>query len=120
MIWARSSLSGIHDMMHPQDPIEAWRQCLFPTGSSIESIDSLHAELALADSWVAEDIVPFLERGMYKPDADTVMNQLSKLEAKLLRAIEAADMNEKGILTSYLNYCEILEAAYSAFLTIGS
>jgi hypothetical protein len=46
-----------------QEAYAAWRLQPFPSGSTNDEIDELHADLALVDSCVAETVLPFVERG---------------------------------------------------------
>ena len=40
-----------------------WRAEPFPPGSTCDDLDELHADLALIDTWVADTVVPYAERG---------------------------------------------------------
>ena len=41
-----------------------WRTRPFPRGSPIGSVDELRADLALADTMVADTVIPWFERGV--------------------------------------------------------
>lgn len=54
-------------MDHFSRAVEAWRREPFPPGSATDALDELHADLALADSWLAEAVIPFVDRGVFEP-----------------------------------------------------
>jgi len=91
----------------------AWRREPFPHGGSDEQVDELHADLALADSWVAESVIPFVERGQFLPAQVDVVQGL-----RLLRERAAAHRSPDRAM-EYLKYVELLSDVYDAFLQEG-
>jgi len=47
--------------------VATWRSQPFPSGSINDALDELHADLVLADTWVAEAVIPFVDHGALQP-----------------------------------------------------
>jgi hypothetical protein len=88
----------------------AWRREPFPGGSSDDAADELHADLALADTWVAEAVIPFIESGRSAPAQVDVLGELQALRDR------AATLNDPERAKKYLAYVERLSDVYSGFL----
>ncbi len=65
-----------------EDAVATWRDQAFPPGSATDALDELHADLALADTWVAESVIPFVEHGLHKPARVDVVTGLRDLGAR--------------------------------------
>lgn len=99
-----------------EDVYDAWRNCSFPRGSADDSLDELHADLALADSWVAESVIPFVKRGLYQPAEVDVIGELGKLRD---RAVELRRVGGEvaRLSDAYRDYADLLLRVYKSFLT---
>jgi hypothetical protein len=99
-----------------QSAYAAWRHQSFPTGSADDSVDELHANLILADTWVAEAAIPFFESGVYRPAAVDVIGEIRKLDdlARELRSGLAEEHQRQ--VDEYRHYAGLLIAVYEEFL----
>lgn len=88
-----------------------WRSEPFPSGSTRDDLDELHADLALVDVWVADTVVPYAERGVVVPPAGVDIHQAI---AGLAERLEGISRDE----TDAVSAGEI--AAYSRYLTLTS
>ena len=66
-------------MTELDDACESWQRQPFPPGSSDDAIDELHADLALADSWIAEAVLRLVEHGQLKFARVDVIDELRTL-----------------------------------------
>ncbi|MCU1362891.1 MAG: hypothetical protein JWM55_719, partial [Acidimicrobiaceae bacterium] len=113
---ATSSRSGTDDMDDFRDLVSRWRDQPFPPGSSDESIDELHSELALADSWVADSVIPYIERGVRIPGKVDVVGKLRELQTRAMELARGSDASSQPVLQDYLRRIEILTQIYQSFL----
>jgi hypothetical protein len=97
-------------MANLADAYAAWRRQPFPHGSADGVVDELHADLALADSWVAESVIPFVERARFMPAGPDVLHELRKMHDR------AAALRDPARATEYLTYIALLSDVYGAFL----
>lgn len=95
------------------DAYAAWRREPFPRGGSDDVVGELHADLALADSWVAESIIPFVERQRFVPAQVDVPQELRVIRER------AAALGDPDRAREYLRYAELLSDVYGAFLREG-
>ncbi len=101
------------------DAARAWRASPFPSGSTNDEIDELHAELVNVDNWVAEVLVPYIDRqAAWTPavDVQAGIQSVRTQASHLLEVLE--DPAEKSAVESYDRYAQLLEAAYERFLEI--
>jgi hypothetical protein len=77
-------------------------------------LDEVRADLALADTWVAESVIPFVERGQFLPAQVDVLQEL-----RLLRE-RAATLSSSDRATECQRYAELLSGVYEAFLREGA
>jgi len=80
-------------------------------------LDELHADLALADTWVAETVIPFVEHGVSDPARIDVVNELRKLRSRAEELGRASDGEEARLAASYRDYFDVLLRVYAGFLT---
>lgn len=97
---------------------KAWRDCSFPPGSADDAIDELHADLALADHWVVESVVPYVERGIYKPAHVDVLTELSQLRERAERLLPVASAGDAQIVLAYREYVDLLSEVSESFLAL--
>ena len=95
------------------EAFEAWRRVPFPMGSPEDDLDELHADIALADTWVAESVIPFAEQGTFVPAAVDVLHELQALNDRAMR------FGETDPVAEYLAYVGLLADVYEAFLREG-
>jgi hypothetical protein len=116
MLTARSLPSGISNLIEFEKAYEAWRLRPFPKGSHVDALDELHADLALADTWVAESVVPFIKRGVYSPAQVDVMEILSEVRSRATKLAESVGGADREVAMEYAAYAHLLEIVYEAFL----
>jgi hypothetical protein len=92
------------------DAYEAWRRQPIPRGAADDAVDELHAALVLADSWVAESVIPLVERARFVPAELDVLGELTKMRDR------AVALRDPARVTEYLTYIELLTDVYGAFL----
>lgn len=99
-----------------EDAYEAWRSTAFPVGSARDTLDELHADLALVDTWVAESVIPFAETGRHQPARVDVIEELRRLRARANELAQVGDADDKRLAESYHKYAGILLSVYEGFL----
>jgi hypothetical protein len=82
-------------------------------GSAEDDLGELHADIALADTWVAESVVTYLKRGTFLPAKIDVLHELKALH------IRAIALGNAGGAAEYLQYIDLLSNLYEAFLREG-
>ena len=98
------------------EAVAAWRVLPFPPGSTSEPVDELHADLVLADSWVAESVIPYIERGSRKVSNVDVIGRLNEFSTRATELQESSERPEdRQLLASYRAYIESLLRVYRAF-----
>ena len=95
----------------------SWRNQPFPPGSSFEALDQLHADLVLADTWVAETVIPFVEHGRHEPAHVDVIGELSKLRDRAVQLASTGHEEAQQLANDYREYVELLARVYQGFLT---
>jgi hypothetical protein len=96
--------------------VAEWRRMPFPPGSSIDTLDELHADLVVADSWVAESAIPYLERGVYDPAEFDVLKELRILRDRAANETALSDEAGRELARRYVVYAEVLIRVYVDFL----
>ncbi len=99
-----------------EDAYTTWRSQRFPPGSAHDALDELHADLALADTWVAETVIPFVEHGVHHPARANVRDELRKLRSRAVELGKAGDLEGKRLADSYREYAELLLRVYEGFI----
>ncbi|WP_156786302.1 hypothetical protein [Microterricola viridarii] len=97
---------------------QSWRDAPFPRGSSRDPADEVHANLALYDTWVAESVVPFMDRGIWQPAVPDVLGALENLGGQV-QELRRAGTEDLEALSAYLAYADLLRTVYRAFLRRG-
>jgi hypothetical protein len=95
----------------------AWRDEPIPRGADDERLASLDADLRVADTWVAEDLIPFIEAGQLFESAFEV---LPRLNALLLRArvlVDELDGEDAERAISTARYLRLLVSVYELYLS---
>ena len=98
------------------DLYRRWRGVPFPHGSHRDDVDELHADLALVDTWVAETVVPYVERGLIAPPPKVDIGagvQGIRNRVRVLR--DGATGEELAILNRYMDYVDLIDELYVAF-----
>jgi len=96
-----------------------WREASFPSTTTNENVDELHKELILYDLWVAESVIPFIQKGRYIPAVPDVVDALMQFQERgqeLLLSVEGSDLDS---VRQQLEYATKLYELYSEFLAIG-
>jgi hypothetical protein len=100
-----------------EDSVAAWRDEPFPRGSSTsEALDELHADLVLADTWVAETVLPYVTRGAYVPAQIDIAAGLRELQARADRLRCAGSLADRRLADSYRDYALLQHRAYEELL----
>jgi hypothetical protein len=96
----------------------AWRQRSFPPGSANEAIDELHADLALADSWVADSVIPYEENRIHEPAQVDVLAELTRLRGRADQLASAENADDAQLALAYRDYIDSLSEVYGRFLAL--
>ena len=99
-----------------EDAYIAWRSRPFPPGSEHDSLDDLHADLALADGWVADSVIPYVERGIFQPAQLDVIEELGKLRDRAVELRGAGGKHDPTLSDTYRDYVDLLLRVYEGFL----
>jgi hypothetical protein len=99
-----------------ETPYASWREQPFPPGSTWDPLDELHADLALADSWVAETVIPFVEHGVNQPANVDVIGTLRDIRNRANILGELGHGDDKRLAQEYSNYAELLQRVYDGYL----
>jgi hypothetical protein len=97
---------------------QAWRERPFPPGSPDDDVDELHADLALADSWVAESVIPYIEDGSHQPANVDVLSELRALRRRAEKLETTAKPEESRLAVDYRDYIDALAEVYTRFLAV--
>ena len=98
------------------DAYAEWRNRPFPPGSTDDLLDELHADLALTDTWVAESVVPYVERRVYQPAKADVIGTLGSLCRRAVELGVGRRIEDAQVTESYRDYAELLMRVYQGFL----
>ena len=102
-----------------EDAYTVWRSRAFPQGSADDSLDELHADLALADTWVADSVIPYVKRGEYQPAQVDVVGELRELRNRAEQLRSRGTDKHAAVAASYAEYATILLHVYESFLMRG-
>ena len=94
----------------------AWRQLEFPRKSSDADLEELHADIALADHWVTEAVVPYVTRSKFTPARIDLIAELARYEARAAALAARLEPEEQALAARYSAYIEAQRAVYAAFL----
>lgn len=95
--------------------VRVWREEPFPPGSAVDALDEAHADLALYDSWVAESVLPYIQRGTWEPAVPDVLAALDTL-VREVEGLLADGIEDPQAASRYIAYAELLRSVYLAFL----
>lgn len=98
--------------------VRAWHEAPFPRGSVVDSLDEAHADLVLYDTWVAESVLPYIERGHWEPAVPDVVAALDALTQDI-EARRDTGTEDPEAVSAYLHYAALLRAVYLDFLREG-
>jgi hypothetical protein len=96
-----------------QDAYEAWIEVPFPIGDANDRLGELHDDVALADTWVAESVVPYFKEKRFVPAVPDVLQELRTLRERAVALGEADGAPE------YVTYIDLLANVYQSFLEEG-
>jgi hypothetical protein len=113
---AKSLHSGTAEVGDFEDAYIAWRNQPFPPGSADDALDELHADLALADTWVAGSVIPYVERGLFQPAHLDVIEELGKLRNRAVELRTRRGEESPSLPDSYRDYADLLLRVYEGFL----
>lgn len=83
----------------------------------MDALDEIHADLALADTWVAESVIPYVSRGQHSPAKVDVLAELEALRSRLAEIAESAlAPGDTKLAGEYGAYCDLLSDVYRAFI----
>jgi hypothetical protein len=98
-----------------EEAVRVWRKAPFPLGSAVDALDEAHADLALYDTWVAESVLPYVERGIWEPAVPDVLGAIDELVGEV-GDLYASGTEDPDAALGYLAYAELLRAVYVAFM----
>jgi hypothetical protein len=97
-----------------------WRSTPFPKGGDPRVYGEIHADVALADSWIAETLLPFVSRRVVNPATIDVIGRLAALRAKIRRLKRQSAPEDHPAADRYLAYVDALSDVYAAFLVLAN
>ena len=103
-------------MSELESAYRAWRTAQIPRGADDERLAELNGDLRVADTWVAEDLVPFVESGQVFASAFEVMPRLRALHGRALRLAEDLHGADETRAIACANYLQLLVDVYAAYL----
>jgi hypothetical protein len=106
-------MSGVNDL---GASYAAWRALPFPPGSADDELDEIHADLALADHWVAESVIPFVEHGRHEPARPDVLAEVTHLITRAQGRERAGNTERINLARQYRAYAMSLLCVYTDFL----
>ena len=113
---ARGSLSSLDEVPIPDGEFArtylVWRNEPFPYGSSTDSVDELHAELAYVDDLVADDVIPMAKERTSRPGTVNVVEALSALDAKVEALHASVGPGDRELLDAYRRYSRLMRDVY--------
>jgi hypothetical protein len=92
-----------------------WRGVPFPLGSHQDDLDELHADLVLVDTWVADTVVPYVERGVITPPQVDIGAGIRGIRDRAAALREGASGADQATLKGYLDYIDLIDKLYTAF-----
>ncbi|WP_370246877.1 hypothetical protein [Nocardioides sp.] len=102
-------------MANFEEAVREWREASFPHGSALDVLDEVHADLVLYDTWVAESVLPYVDRGIWEPAVPDVLGALDEL-IRQVEKLRAEGTDDLDAACAYLAYAELLRAVYVAFV----
>jgi hypothetical protein len=108
-------ITGTTDGNDFEQLAQRWKVIPFPAGSQNDELDDLHARLVLADTWLADSVLPYLrDRTWARPVVDVVGELEAIISAS--RHFTSASTSEGLLAAEYRNYADVLMQLYLAFL----
>lgn len=98
-----------------EEVVREWREEPFPRGSAVDALDEVHADLALYDTWIAESVLPYVDRGLWEPAVPDVLGALDELTSQVAE-LRTTGTEDKEAASRYLAYADLLRAVYVAFM----
>jgi hypothetical protein len=96
------------------DAYKAWSGEPFPPASDDHELEGVHADLVLVDTWVAEAVIPFVERTRYVFAAIDVRAAIRGIRCRA-EELEASRSGDDAYLArEYIAYADRLDAVYMA------
>lgn len=95
----------------------AWHDAPFPAAAAPQTeLNRWHKDLIVVDLWVAGSLIRFASDGQYVPSVPDVFAEISRLRQVLDRLVESGVGQDMGVVQSYRDYLDLLEAAYQLFI----
>lgn len=91
-----------------------------PPGSANEGIDVLPGDLALADSWVADSVIPYAETRIYEPAEVDVLAELSRLRERAEQLASTENADDAQLALAHRDYIDALCEVYGILLALGA
>lgn len=99
---------------------KAWRDQPFPRASADKELAGVHADLVLVDAWVAEAVIPFVERKQYVFAVVDVSAGIASIHARAAQLAASCNGDDAELARAYAAYAERLDAVYGEFeRTVG-
>lgn len=105
-------------MSNFEEVVREWREEPFPRGSAVDALDEVHADLALYDTWVAESVLSYVDRGIWEPAVPDVLSALDELISQVEQLRRTGSEDEEAA-SRYLAYGDLLRSVYVAFMREG-
>jgi hypothetical protein len=90
-----------------------WISAQFPSGSSSDPVDELHAELVRLDALVAEAVIPLSSGRRFDPGSVDLVVAIKDLQ-RHIRDVALLEVGGRTRLDEYARYAELLRQVYVA------
>jgi len=108
------------DMTEFDDAVASWRHKPFPPGGrTTEALYELRGDLQVADNWVAEAVIPFVDHGQRLPENIDVIARLAELRARGVELARAGNDDDTRVADAYLDFIALLLRVYEGFIAQG-
>jgi len=94
------------------DAYEAWRSLPLPPESVDDELASVHADLVVADDWVARAVIPFVEHARYVFAAADVGGGIRGIRDRAHLLVALRDGDDADRAREYAAYAERLDMVY--------
>jgi hypothetical protein len=97
-----------------EDAYRRWMGDWHLEGSADDEIDDLYGDVNLADTWVAEVVVPYVARGVYRPAGIDVVSRVTELMRRADDLAERRTGSDRAKVMRYREYIAVLLALHAA------
>jgi hypothetical protein len=95
------------------DAYKTWRAQPFPPASVDHELSDLHVDLGLVDAWVAEAVIPFVERRRYMFAAADLRAGILGVRDRAHALAASRNGHDADLARCYVAYAEQLDVVYA-------